>query len=186
MDLARVTLETVFRAELGLDASTTLTERVLDAFSLATVEDVLHAVTRRDASTQPAMKAVPEILLDEADIGDGIACRLVREHGQALGDYAIVAARKVRIVDDVFPLVLSGGVLRHRTHLLADAITARLREEAPNVVPIRSGTDPVVGAVVIALQEINVDVSPVRLTTLIESARERRTMSENVTGIPAR
>src|SRR5438270_8088024 len=47
-DLGRQVMRAVYRADLGIDPPTPLTARVLDAFGLPTVEDVLHSMTARD------------------------------------------------------------------------------------------------------------------------------------------
>lgn len=178
MDLARSTLNAIYRVELGLSRSTTLTERVLDAFALPTVEEVLHAMTCRHGERPLSLLTLPRILLDEANQGDETAHDIVQDHGHALGDYAIAAARKVHILDDAFRLVMSGGVFRHHSHMLVNAITSRVHAAAPNVIALKNGCEPVLGAVVIALHEANIDVTPSLFSALFQSVCTTGTMYE--------
>jgi hypothetical protein len=65
-------------------------------------------------------------LFDAADAGDATAYQIVILHGKALGDYAIVAARKVGLLEVPLTLVLTGGVLRNPSPLLREALVERV------------------------------------------------------------
>jgi len=158
--LARKMRRAVYRAALGLDPATALTARALDIYEQPGVEEILHALTARDRRPMPIdlTGRVARALLDEAERGDAMARRIVREHGALLGDYAVVAARQVGLGGDSFPLVLTGGVLRHRSPLLSEAIVARVRLEAVEARPIASRFEPAVGALFLALEDAGVVV----------------------------
>jgi N-acetylglucosamine kinase-like BadF-type ATPase len=133
---------------------------------------VLHAFTARGV-TPPNVGRLARLLLDEADRGDRTARRIAVEHGQALGDYALVAARQVGILDVPFTLVLAGGVLRHSTRLLAETLTERVRAAAPDVHVVDSRFEPVVGALFLALElaGVPIDMSLLaRLTPTLPAA----------------
>jgi N-acetylglucosamine kinase-like BadF-type ATPase len=150
-ELGRRMLRAVLRAELGLDSPTTLTTRLLAFYGHERVEQVLHAFTARGA-TPPNAGQLARLLLDEADRGDPTARRIALEHGQALGDYALVGARQVGIMDVPFTLVLAGGVLRHPARLLAATLTERVRAAAPDVQVVESRFEPAIGALLLALE----------------------------------
>ncbi len=117
-------LRAVYRAELRIDPPTRLTERVLSCFGLAEVEDVLHLFTARVGTRPTNVGYLARVLLDEADRGDPTACRIAEEHGAALGDYAVAAARRVGLEREQFPLVLAGGVFRHACGILVDSLVS--------------------------------------------------------------
>jgi N-acetylglucosamine kinase-like BadF-type ATPase len=155
--LGRAALRAVYRAELGLDASTTLTERLLAHHGLESVEALLHLHTARDSRRVQRVGQLARVLLDAAESGDATARRIVLEHGAALGDYAITAARKVGLLDDPsqsFALVTAGGVMRHASRLMPEASLARVREVAPNAHLVHCPFEPVAGAVFLALEAI--------------------------------
>lgn len=157
-DLARKTLRAVYRAELGIDPPSSLTSRVPAYFGRTCVEEVLHLFTAREGTPPREVGKLAAVLLDEAGASDRTARRIVQEHGAALGDYALVAVRKVGLSGSPFVLVLAGGVMRHRSGLLAEAIVARVRVVVPAVQPLNSRFEPVVGALFLALEAIGVHV----------------------------
>ena len=150
-ELSSRALRAVYRAELGIDPPTLLTERILAAFDARSIESVLHRMTARDVPRPATRRQLVRPLFDAADAGDAAARRIVISHGKALGDYAVAAARQVRLLGQPFPLVLTGGVLRHPSPLLRDALVERVRKAAPNVHVTQSRFEPAVGAVLLAL-----------------------------------
>jgi N-acetylglucosamine kinase-like BadF-type ATPase len=125
--------------------------RVLEHFGVSTVEDVLHLFHDRLHVAPSGVDRLTPLLLDEAQAGDPLALRVVQEHGGALGDIALAAARQVGLEGTAFPLVLTGGVFRHPTTVLEDAIVARVRVTSPAVRPVRSRAEPVIGVLMQAL-----------------------------------
>ena len=149
--LGQKVLFAIYRSDLGIEPPTSLTRRVLEYLGVDTVEEVLHLFTNRLVPAPVKVDRLTPILLDEAHAGDAVALRVVREHGAALGDIALAAARKVGLEGTPFSLVLAGGIFRHPTAVLEDAIVARVRTTSPEIRLIRSRAEPIVGVLVQAL-----------------------------------
>ena len=164
--LAAKTLRAVYRAALGIDPPTTLTARVLEFFRLPDAERVLHHLTARDGQPQEDISQLARVLLDEATSGDATARQIVQGHGAALGDYALVAARHVGISATPFTLVLAGGVLRHPSSLLREALIARVQAAAPGARPRVSRFEPAVGALFLALEAAGIAIDQLRRARL--------------------
>jgi N-acetylglucosamine kinase-like BadF-type ATPase len=130
---------------------------------------VLHHLTARTRPASPDLGYLARALLDEATAGDPAAVRICRQHGAALGDYALVAARRVGIENTDFTLVMAGGVLRHPSPVLKAALVERVRSAAPGVRPVMSRFEPVVGAVLLALEAAGVIVDEPLLARLTAS-----------------
>ena len=151
-ELSERTLRAVYRAELGLGPATRLTELVLGHFSCVNIEHVLHQLTAREAKPVRQRSSLSRLLLDAADAGDAVALSEVRWAGTTLGEYACVAARKVGIERKPFQLVLAGGVLRHPGTALRDAVTTHVQRSLPRAKPQLAPFEPVVGALLLALE----------------------------------
>ena len=159
--LGEETLRAVYRAELGIDPATSLTQSVLKFFGCETVEEVLHTLTARGSSISTSTVArLAPVLLSDAATGDPAARRIVLSQGCVLADYALAAARRVGIDDEPFKLLLTGGVFRHPSTLLATAVLARVQEHNPDVTIFRSNCEPVIGAILLALEQAGVATKP--------------------------
>lgn len=151
--LGEEALRAVYRAELGIDPVTSLTDAVLTFFGRESVEEVLHALTARGQNHSPNTVAhLAPVLLNEAASGDTAARSVVQTQGDILADYALAAARQVGIAATPFKLFLTGGVFRHPSRLLEEEITARVRQHNSSVTVVRGDCEPVVGAVLLALE----------------------------------
>jgi N-acetylglucosamine kinase-like BadF-type ATPase len=144
-------LNAVYRAELGLTARSTLTERLLSHFGLSDVETLLHAFTARSSVLSlSAKQQVGAVLLEEDADGDEVARDIVSGYARQLAEYAIVAAKKTGL-NGSFYLVLTGGVLRNRRSTLACRLAEEVRAEAPLAQPVLPNVAPVAGAILEAI-----------------------------------
>ncbi len=159
-ELGHKALRAVMRAELGIDPPTVLREKLLAHFGEESVEAFLHALTARGSRRRYNLGSFARVLLDTAVEGDPTALRIVLEHGRSIGDYALAAARKVEIDQEPFYLVLAGGVIRHPSKLVAQAIIDRVLESDPDVRPVFSRFEPAVGALLLALEQAGVLINP--------------------------
>ena len=165
-------LRAVLRAELGIDPPTDLTALALAFSGQPTVEAMLHAHTAHGVPAFAGAARLAPLLLDAAEAGDPTARAIVIEHGIGMADYALATARRLGIEGMPFPLVLAGGVLRHPSPLLEQAIVARVRSAAPDAVPLRSRFEPAVGALLLALEAAAVTVDDALLARLEVTAPE--------------
>ncbi len=159
-ELGERTLRAVYLSELGLLPPTSLTTRVLAHFDLDTAEVLLHAFTSRGGPRPGRPSELAPLLLDEA-AHDPVARNIAAEHGAALGDYALVATRKVAL-EGRFPLVLTGGVFRHPSAVLRDALAGCVRSKRPEAEIVRAPAEPVIGAALLALEALNAVTPEVR------------------------
>jgi N-acetylglucosamine kinase-like BadF-type ATPase len=151
-------LRAVYRAELGIESPTALTARLTAFYGQPTVEDLLHLFTARLGEHPRNVDQLARVVLDTASEGDDMARRLVAAQAAMLGDYALAAARQVGIAGTSFPLVLAGGLFRHRSRLLPEAIAERVRAAEPGAREIISPLEPVAGALLMAMAEAGAPV----------------------------
>jgi N-acetylglucosamine kinase-like BadF-type ATPase len=178
--LSRKALEAVYRAELGMESPTTLRGRMLAFFDMHSVEEILHHLTARRKHEQVSADGLAPLLLDEAQEGDSVALAVVREHGEALGNYALAAARKVGLEGRTFALVLAGGVFRHPSTLLEEIISARVLTTCPGVRTTRSRFEPIIGVLCTALEATGVKINEELLARLVPTIPEASLFATNL------
>jgi len=141
-------LAAVWRAGIGVGPETSLTARALERWSQPDPISLLHVFTRigGDGNSRYERSLFAGAVLDEADAGDAVAHGIVERAGGHLGDYARVSAEQTGQLGSPFPLVLSGGVLRHPSTLLRESVLARV----PGAEPVYPTVEPVAGAVLLA------------------------------------
>ncbi len=166
-EMSRKAFDAVIRSELGIEPPTTLKQCFLDYFGLDSVEEMLHLFTGRIQRPAKRIDGLTRFLLDEAEAGDVVARQIVQEHGRALGNYAVVAARFVGLEGTPFSLVLAGGVLRHPSTLLADTIVERVQLTSPEVRPTRSRFEPIIGVLFSALEAAGMTIDEALLERLV-------------------
>jgi N-acetylglucosamine kinase-like BadF-type ATPase len=157
--LGEEALAALWRHLLGLGPPTTLVDRALERWSCATLDELLYEFTRIGGHPPAEPGRFADAVLDEAEAGDAVAREIVETAGRRLGDYARVCAARTGQLGRPFPLVLTGGVLRHRSALLRAAVLARV----PDGVPVYPAVEPVVGALLLAADEVGVRPDPARL-----------------------
>ena len=145
-DLTRATLDAAVRSQLGLLPPSSLPARVAAAFGLPDAIAAIERVTGRG----PRLPRVSlgGLLLDCASEGDALALERVSwVAGEAAG-YLRVAARECGLGEPT-PVTLSGGVMRHASSLLIDA----LAEALPGCELLRARREPAHAALLAALEE---------------------------------
>ncbi len=170
-EMGRRALWAICRAELGIDPPTDMKARALELFNEPSVESLLHHLTSRQSAEEASrIGLLAPVLLDAADDDDETASTIVCDLGNRLGDYAVVAARKVGILDTPFNLVLAGGVFRHHSRGLQDCVITRVHAHSPNARPLESSLEPVIGALLLSFDAIDRPVDDTVLANIRQTA----------------
>ena len=174
IELVRQAVRAVNRATCGVDPPTTLAERLPAFFGACTPEEMLHLLTRRGGALEwRAVARAAPIVLVAADDGDPTAGRLVDDCGAQLADFALAAAREVGLSMSTrpFALVLTGGVLRHPSTRLRDAIVTPVLSAIPAARPVFAKLPPAVGALRLAAHAGGIEWDEVDTARLSASLR---------------
>jgi N-acetylglucosamine kinase-like BadF-type ATPase len=157
--LGESVLRAVRRADLGIDPPTSLTPRVLAAFDQPDFESMLHLLTGRYGPKRPHISRLSVVVLDQADRGDEVSRAILREHGEDIAAYAVLAAERVGLGGEPFPLVLAGGVLRHPSRYLHDTIVTCVRDRLPHAQPMPPRYEPAIGALLLGFDSLGMDLT---------------------------
>jgi N-acetylglucosamine kinase-like BadF-type ATPase len=144
--LGRAAHDLLIRGEYGPGPLPGFVDAALAALEVGSVEELLFVITRRGGLGDRGIARLAPVLLEAGHRGDPQAHAVVLRHGTMLADYARAAARRVGFLAQEVPLVVTGGVLRHRCTDLLDAISSA----APDCRLVRPTLEPVLGAVLLA------------------------------------
>lgn len=141
------------RAEDGRGDETLLRQAVIEHFD---ARDILQVIERMHFKEIPEARIheLAPVLFAVADRGDPVAAKLVDRLAAEVSAYAIASLRRLGMLDSPASIVLGGGVLAARHHLVVQGIESRVREVAAQPQFIYVSDAPIAGAVLLALDFI--------------------------------
>jgi hypothetical protein len=151
IDLTRATLDAAVRSDLGLMPPSVLPARVAAAYGVRDVAEAMELITGR-APRRPRL-SLGGLLLDCATEGDALALERVTWVAGENASYLGAGARACGLGEPT-PITLAGGVMRHPSPLLVEA----LAEALPGSELRRARREPAHGALLAALDEGGVGV----------------------------
>ncbi|CAM4143878.1 BadF/BadG/BcrA/BcrD ATPase family protein [Nocardia ninae] len=141
------------RAEDGRGEPTALSAAIGAYFGLAGANAVAEAIHLGQLAEQRLHELV-RVLFATAEAGDPTALRLIDRQADEITRLALVALRKLDLLDTPTPVILGGGVLAARQPLLVENVKARLAEVAPLAEPRIVVAPPVLGAALLGLDHL--------------------------------
>ncbi len=177
-EISQQIIRLVMRAWDGRGKPTVLSQMVLEALGVPSVEVLLRMLYHHQIEQERILGLVP-LLFEAAYGGDQVACRLVREVGLEVGVTARTLIRRLSLQDSDVEVVLGGSIFKAKAPLLIDTITGVIHEVAPRASIVLPDFEPVVGALFLALEAAGVQVGGmvvenIRTTLPQELVIERR------------
>ncbi|MFJ9459189.1 N-acetylglucosamine kinase [Kitasatospora sp. NPDC101447] len=141
------------RSEDGRGGPTALARAIADHFGLPSAGSVAEAVHLGQLSSDRLHELV-RVLFAVAGDGDAVALELIDRQADEIVRLAVVALRRLDLLDSPTPVVLGGGVLASEQPLLLDNVKARLAQAAPLAEPRVVVAPPVLGAALLGLDHL--------------------------------
>ncbi|RJO75584.1 ATPase [Nocardia panacis] len=141
------------RAEDGRGKLTALSAAIGAHFDLSGANAVAEAIHLGEVPEHRLHELV-RVVFDTAAAGDATALRLIDRQADEITRLAVVALRRLELLDAPVPVVLGGGVLAARQPLLIDNVTDRLAVAAPLAEPRIVVAPPVLGAALLGLDQL--------------------------------
>jgi N-acetylglucosamine kinase-like BadF-type ATPase len=148
---SRAAIEAAVRGELGITRPTPLQRTVPEILGFGSLEALLKAMSLPGAE-RPVVGPAAVALLDAAEAGDSIALRAVREVAEQIADM-LRAGAKLAGLSGPSPVVLAGGLFRHRS----DALVRALERELPGSAFVEARFEPAAGALLLAFDEAGIE-----------------------------
>jgi N-acetylglucosamine kinase-like BadF-type ATPase len=158
----------VAHAWTGRGPATRLTQAFMDYVRATDPEDLLDG--QMNGRYHLSAKAAP-LVFQAAAAGDAVALDLIRWGGRELGEMAVAVIRKLRFETLAFDVVQVGS-LYEGSPLLAQTMMETIRPVAPQACLIKLGAAPVVGAVLLGMEQAGIRAGESIRTRLNQTARE--------------
>jgi N-acetylglucosamine kinase-like BadF-type ATPase len=152
VDLGTDALFFAARSEDGRGSRTILEARVPAHFGLASPSEVAQAIHRGHLSERRLMELAP--LVQELAADDAVAAGLVARLVSEIVAYVRVAAERLRLEEEVFDVVLGGGLLQHAAPPVVAAIAQGVHLTAPGAVVRPTASPAIVGSALLVLDEL--------------------------------
>jgi N-acetylglucosamine kinase-like BadF-type ATPase len=137
---------------------TKLIDRFIEHSGAADIEDLISGIVRGRYEFSSAQ--APQVF-ELAEAGDEVAREIIRWAGQQLADLALGVARQLDFLDIVFEIVLAGSLFKG-SPLLTDALKEEVLAVAPRAIFTRLKEPPVVGGVLLGMEQAGVDFTGLR------------------------
>jgi N-acetylglucosamine kinase-like BadF-type ATPase len=137
---------------------TRLSDRFVAATGASDVADMLAGLMR---GRYVLWAGDAPIVFSVAAEGDDIALDLVRRAGRELGNLAVGVCRQIGITDLAFDVVLSGSFY-NGSPLIQETMADTIHAVAPRARLVRLETPPVVGAVLLGMEQVGLQAPALR------------------------
>lgn len=138
------------RADDGRGPFTQLATVLPAHYGVNSVTALIEALHLGDIPAARRLEATP-LLFEVAAAGDAVATEVVRRQAEEIVTMAVVAMRRLDLLDEPTDVILGGGVLTAGHPLLMETVTALLTAAAPKALPRVVAVPPVVGAILLGL-----------------------------------
>ena len=151
-DLGTEALFVAARSEDGRGARTLLEARVPAHFGFEAPSDIAQAIHRGQLSERRLLELAPLVFELAAD--DAVAASIVARQVTEIVAMVRVTAERLRLEEEVFDVVLGGGLLQHAEPSLVAAIAQGVHLTAPGAVVRPTAVPAIVGSALLVLDEL--------------------------------
>lgn len=156
--LGRKALNAIYRAETGRAPVTRLTQRILELYGYDQVCDLLRADVENRLH-HPEIKEITPIIFEEACQGDQAASQILVSFGQGYAELVTAGLYRLGMEAMDVDVVLSGGAFKGKGNLLFDTLADSIHIKVPDARLVNAHFEPVVGAVLLALETIGIQIA---------------------------
>jgi N-acetylglucosamine kinase-like BadF-type ATPase len=167
-DLGIEALFVAARSEDGRGPRTLLETRVPEHFNLAAPSDIAQAIHRGQLAERRLLELAP--LVFELAPDDAVAASIVDRQVSEIVAMVRVTAERLRLQEEVFDVVLGGGLLQHAGPSLVAAIAQGVHFTAPGAVVRPTAAPAILGSALLVLDGLGAsDEAKQKVRTELES-----------------
>lgn len=165
------TIQAVLDAHIGIVPETVLTQMVLEYFQIKSVDALLYMKVKGKIKDRDYLY-LPMLLEKAALSGDQAAAAIWEDYGRHVAVYLTARMEKMGILENEADIVLSGSIFKCRYKNFIGTVKKEIYSKAPNVSIIEARYEPVVGAVLMAVQKLR-GTLPEQMEAHLEEAAEK-------------
>jgi N-acetylglucosamine kinase-like BadF-type ATPase len=169
-ELMAKAVEAVAQAWTGRGPATQLTSTFLQYTQARDLHDLLHGLS--EGRFHLSARAAP-LVFEVAAKGDGVASGVIRWAGCELGELAKAVIRQLGFEALAFDVVMVGSLFNGGA-MLIDPMQATIQAAAPHARFVRLGVPPVVGAVLLGMEQVGLASTPAIREALARSVAQVR------------
>jgi N-acetylglucosamine kinase-like BadF-type ATPase len=154
-DIGLAALHAAARAEDGRGPGTTLERAVPAFFGLETPQEVAEAIHAGRIPQRRLERLAPTVFAEASH--DPVAAEILERLVREVAAMARVAIERLGIEREPVEVLLGGGVLQNGDGPLIDCIAASLQRVGPSISVRRTASPPIVGAALLALDDLGAD-----------------------------
>ncbi len=158
----------------GRGPKTMMYDEFCKALGVKSLEDIIQ-FWYPDSYKPPVLKTYAPLVFKCAKAGDKVAVKLLTRIADELGSNAVTALRRLFKKDDKVKVVFGGSILQHSDPpIYAERIKAKVLKHYPNATIVRLKDEPVVGAVLFALDLMHGKAGRTRQANVKRSYKEAK------------
>jgi len=154
-DVGLAAVSAAARSEDGRGEKTTLEQAVPEHFGLRTPTELAEAIHRNQIAMRRVIELAPVVFREAAH--DAEAAAIVEHLAEEVVTLVRVALDRLGMTDSPVEVVLGGGLMQSGDTRLISAVQAGLKNVAPAASAQVTSSPPVVGAALLALDELQAD-----------------------------
>jgi len=130
---------------------TKITKLIFKEWKLKNKENLLRKIYSKDSILKISL--ISRIVDEDSKMGDKIAISIMKEAGRELANSAKTVTKKLNFKKEVFPIVLIGGMFGSKVVL--ETVKKEIQKFAPKAKFIQPKVDPVIGAIKLAIENLD-------------------------------
>ncbi len=151
--LGKACIKAVTDSCVGLEEETMLTDMLLKKFGCKDVDELLFQKVTGKISLEDYL-SLPIVLEEAARLGDEVSKKIWRRFGRQFGKYVAAAMKKMDMLEYETEVVLSGSIFKCKEPQLRQGVAEELKEEAPLARIVDAVYEPIVGAYLLAIEQL--------------------------------
>ena len=155
--LGRRALRAIYRAETGREPPTHLTRLALAHLDFASVDELLRADCEGHFADE-VVKTLAPLVFQAACVDDVVAVNILTAFGRGLAELVTAGLRRFEMTQLPVEIVISGSVFKGEGGLLQAVMGEEIEQVAPRARLVDARYEPVVGAVLLALEAAGIAV----------------------------